>query len=111
MPNEFLGNTLFLVALFGGKGSLVYQLPLALHFLIGACEFWVRLNPSAGGFVKKLTDTVRTNRNVILVSKQKIEVYLFLYSIFGLLIGSSNFMQTIILFQFLTLKSKTNPTM
>jgi hypothetical protein len=42
--------------------------------------------------LKKVTDTVRTNRNVIMLNKQKIEVYLFLYSIVGLLIGSSSFL-------------------
>jgi hypothetical protein len=92
MPNEFLGNTLFIVALLGGRSSMVYQMPLALHFLIGACEFWARLNPDLSGVLKKVTDTVRTNRNVIMLNKQKIEVYLFLYSIVGLLIGSSSFL-------------------
>jgi hypothetical protein len=78
--------------MFGGRGnSFVYQMPIALHFLIGACEFWTRINPQLSGIVKKLTDYVKANRNIIIINKQKIEIYLFIYSIIGIFIGTSTF--------------------
>jgi hypothetical protein len=47
----------------------------------------------------------------MIIVKQKLEVYLFLYSIIGIFIGTTSLFQTLLLFQNIALKSKINNNM
>lgn len=111
MTNEFFANCFYILSQLGGKGTLVYQMPLILHFLVGACEFWARIMMEESGFMFRMAQYVRQNRYTLILTKQKIEIYLFVYSIFGIFIGTSNIFQVILLFQCIAMKSKVNQNM
>lgn len=110
LPNEFLGNVLYEVAQLGGRGSLVFQMPIALHFLSGASEFLARAK-LGGATVLGVCQKIRNSRNELISAKQKIEICLFFYSALGLLLGTTSFFQALLLFQNVSVKSKFNAAM
>lgn len=51
MTNEFFANFFYLLSQIGGKGTLVFQMPIGLHFIVGACEFWARIMLEQNGMM------------------------------------------------------------
>ncbi|KAM3137445.1 hypothetical protein pb186bvf_010418 [Paramecium bursaria] len=110
LPNEFATNLYYIVAIISAPVSFAYQFPLALQYFVGAAEFWARLNGEPG-YALDLANKIRQNRNTFILSKQKIEIGVFLYSIFGTFAGQNSFILTLILFQYIALKNKVNANM
>ena len=81
-----------------------------IHFFIGVTEFTSRLGIPIFGMFGNF-DGIRQYRNPLMLNKQKVEIYLFLYSIMAIGFGYHSFVQIMIQFQSLSLKSKTNPMM
>ncbi|CAD8061529.1 unnamed protein product [Paramecium sonneborni] len=106
---EFTTNIFFIVSLFT-IDSFSFQLPIALHFLVGAAEFWIQINQQQG-ITLKVAKYIQANRNEIILTKQKIEIYLFLYSVFGIFLKKTSILQAVIIFQNLLLKTKFNKNM
>ncbi|CAK75013.1 unnamed protein product (macronuclear) [Paramecium tetraurelia] len=108
---EFTSNIFFIISLFT-IDSFAFQLPIALHFMVGAAEFWTKINHEQGISLKVAKYiTTESNRSEIILTKQKIEIYLFLYSVVGIFIKKTSFVQAIIIFQNVLLKTKFNKNM
>ncbi|CAD8140022.1 unnamed protein product [Paramecium pentaurelia] len=106
---EFTSNIFYIFCLFT-IDSFAFQLPIALHFMVGAAEFWKQINHE-DGISLKIANYIKNNRTEIILTKQKIEIYLFLYSVFGIFIRKTSFVHAMIIFQNVLLKTKFNINM
>ncbi|CAK58354.1 unnamed protein product (macronuclear) [Paramecium tetraurelia] len=106
---EFATNIFYMIALFA-IDNVVFQLPIALHFLVGAAELWTQLSQDEG-FTLRFAYYIVKNRVEILITKQKIEIYLFFYSVIGVFLRKTSLFLGVFIFQNILLKTKCNQKM
>ncbi|KAL4473546.1 hypothetical protein ABPG74_022410 [Tetrahymena malaccensis] len=116
VSSEFFHNIIFTLAMPHSRNSFVFYLPIYIQFLSGLCEYIstqpnlipsVQSNP---GF-KNAIAFVKANRNYLINAKNKVEIYLFFYTIFGAFFGVTSILNILLMFQFISVKDKTIASM
>eukprot|EP01016_Furgasonia_blochmanni_P052391 TRINITY_DN8345_c0_g4_i1.p1 TRINITY_DN8345_c0_g4~~TRINITY_DN8345_c0_g4_i1.p1 ORF type:complete len:342 (+),score=78.76 TRINITY_DN8345_c0_g4_i1:65-1090(+) len=85
--NEFMQNLWYMLPFYFSPApkSWVYYFPLGIHFWIGVSEF-VRMRLFTTFLYtfapfKKIIEFTKENRNLVMIQKAQIEIFMFLYSI------------------------------
>jgi hypothetical protein len=112
--SEFFTNFVYLIGISLARDSLCFYLPIGIHFASGVAEYlstnkhaaYLKLSP-----LRRLCDYIKANRNEVLLSKQKVEIFLFFYTIVGLFIGTTSLMQLVLMLQYIGIKMKFNQNM
>lgn len=111
LENEFLQNLFYMLpfSFFPGQKTLVYFLPLGIHFWIGFCEFVNLKLPAIYPKIAKFADFTRQNRGVLMQQKAKLEIMLFAFILVMLFFGGSNLILVLFYGNFLKTKYMINP--
>lgn len=102
-----------LISLPPGRQALVYYLPLGIHFFSGTAEYLITVDhalikiPS----VKSIMYAMKANRNLVIMMKQKIEIYLTLYTIVGVFFGLSSIIHIFYMYNYISGKTLANQFM
>ena len=110
MSNEFTQNLFYMIpfAFFPGAKTLVYFLPLGIYFWVGACEYIVMRQAKLYSIVKKYIDSSRQQSAQLKFMKAKVEVFIIIYIIIMVLIGSQSFILILFYGNFLRIKYMVN---
>jgi len=108
--NEFLQNLFYMVPFlfFPGQKTLLYYLPLGIHYFIGLCEFINMKLPSINAKFHKYIDFTRQNKRILMFQKAKLEIMQFFFLIVLLFFGGSNIILLIFYGNFLKTKWMIN---
>jgi len=93
---------------FPGQKTLVYFLPLALHFVIGIADFIKKKVPNLYAKTSTYVEYIRTNHTHLHNQKAKLEIMLFVFLIVFLFFGQSNIILLIFYANFLKTKYMLN---
>jgi len=106
LENEFLQNLFYMVpfVFFPAQKTLVYYMPLGIHFLIGVAEFMNMRLPNVYAKVQKYGDFIRQNKKQLMFQKSKLEIMLFGFLILMMFFGASNLILLIFYANFLKTK-------
>lgn len=117
IPSEFTANLLYLISIsvHYPQNSLLFFLPISIHLSSGIVEFASRNSRLSGylrtGKIKEVAETIKNNRNALIVIKNKVEFGLLAYFLLTLILGLGSFFQMIIYVQFISIKNKFNNSM
>jgi len=111
LENEFLQNILYMIpfTFFPNSKTLVYFLPLGIHFWIGFCEFVNMRLPQFYPKIAKFADVTRANRATLMFQKAKLEIMLMVFIVALLFFGGSNLILILFYGNFLKTKYLLNP--
>jgi len=111
LENEFLQNILYMIpfTFFPNSKTLVYFLPLGIHFWIGFCEFVNMRLPALYPKIAKFADFTRANRATLMYQKARLEILLMVFIIVLLFVGGSNLILILFYGNFLKTKYLLNP--
>lgn len=92
LENEFLQNLFYMIpfAFFPGQQSMIFFMPLAIHFWIGIAEFINLKLPAINAKIAKYVDFTRQNRRSLMHLKCKMEIYQFGFLILFMFIGGGS---------------------
>lgn len=110
LENEFLQNLFYMIpfVFFPGQKSLVYFMPLGVHFLVGIAELIKMKAPGVYAKTAYYVDFVRNNKHQLMFQKAKLEIMLFVFLIVFLFFGQSNIILLIFYGNFLKTKWMLN---
>ena len=110
VSNDFTQNLFYMIPFifFPGAKTLVYFLPLGIHFWIGACEYIVMRQAMIYSKVKKYIDTSRQQSAQLKFMKAKVEVFIIIYIIIMVIIGNQSFILVLFYGNFLRIKYMVN---
>ena len=83
--SEFFWNILYIACLsvFYNQTSLIFMLPIAIHCLVGLCEFTLKVCASysfiQNQWIQSSLLFITNNRNAILLAKSKVEIFMHIY--------------------------------
>lgn len=103
VTSEFFHNIIYTVAMPHGRNSIVFYLPIYLQFFSGLCEFFSSqpiLLPALQNneYFKAAITFAKTNRNYIIIAKNRLEIYLFFYTIVGAFFGITSYINIFLMF-------------
>lgn len=110
IARDFTSTMLYLVTLFGiSKANFAFMLPVNIFFSIGASEFCLRTDMKIFRFAKvlKVSESIVRVKNEFKRGRCYVEMFLFFYSL--AMVMKIGFFFPLILFNYLRLKSQTNP--
>lgn len=111
LENEFLQNILYMIpfTFFPNSKTLVFFLPLGIHFWIGFCEFVNMRLPALYPKIAKFANFTRANRATLMYQKAKLEIMLMAFIVILLFFGGSNLILILFYGNFLKTKYLLNP--
>ena len=111
LTNEFTHNLFYMIpfVFFAGARTLVYFIPLGIHFWVGACEYLVMRQPTLYSKVKKYIDISRQQSSQLKLMKAKVEVFIMLYIIMMVILGNQSLILILFYGNFLRIKYIINP--
>jgi len=112
LQNEFVQNLFYMIpfAFFPGSKTLVYFLPLGIHFWIGVCEFIAMRQPRLYQLGKKYIDITRNQNSLyqLKLQKAKVEIFIFAYILLFCIMGNQSFLLLIFYANYLRIKYVIN---
>jgi hypothetical protein len=110
LENEFLQNMFYMVpfVFFPGQKSLVYFMPLGIHFTIAIAELIKMKFDKFYQSTQKYVDFIRNNKYQLMMQKAKLEIFLFVFLVVFLFFGNSNLILLIFYGNFLKTKWMLN---